>query len=100
MWPHTWRQRLHKGLTTQLEESRRAETRASEWVELLQERVSELERQLAAEDGVLMQTQRELEIQRELGQAAVRARSRFLSRMSEELNAPLHGIVDQAELLR
>ncbi|MCB9690821.1 MAG: response regulator [Alphaproteobacteria bacterium] len=62
-------------------------------------RVADLELQLRAEKALVTQTQQQLELQRELAMAAVRAKGAFLANMTHEIHTPLNAIIGYAEML-
>lgn len=95
-----WRQLVERDAEAQVQSFMIQTDLYQQRAQSLAGRVTDLELQLRAEKALVAQTQAQLELQRELAMAAVRAKGTFLANMSHELHTPLDAILAHAERLR
>ncbi|MEZ4320445.1 MAG: response regulator [Myxococcota bacterium] len=94
-----WRKSLQKGVGVEVERLKNEVRNRQRKLDGFEERVQELQMQLDARSALLSQAERELEAQRQIAQAAVRAKSSFLAHISSELRTPVDVIVSCADRL-
>lgn len=94
-----WRQLLERDTEAQVQSFMIQTDLYQQRAQQLGTRVEDLELQLRAEKGLVEQTQQQLERQRSLAMAAVRAKGSFLASVTHELHTPLNAILGYAEML-